>query len=100
MASPLIKTVGIKDLKNHLSTYIREVRLGTRVLVTDRDLVVAELREPLADVSPDPREALRQQWIREGKLRPALRHPATLPRTHLNSPPGTAQRLIDEDRGE
>ena len=41
-----IKTVGIKDLKNNLSAYLRDVRRGVRVLVADRDRVVAELHEP------------------------------------------------------
>jgi prevent-host-death family protein len=45
-------TVGISKLKNRLSHYIREVREGETVLVTDRGEVVAELRshseEPLS----------------------------------------------------
>jgi len=38
--------VGVKELKNRLSAYLREVRGGTVILVTDRENVVAELREP------------------------------------------------------
>lgn len=44
-----MKTVGIRELKNRLSEYVREVRLGERVLVSDRGLIVAELREAGAD---------------------------------------------------
>lgn len=44
-----VKTVGIRELKNRLSEYVREVRLGERVLVSDRGLIVAELREANAD---------------------------------------------------
>jgi antitoxin (DNA-binding transcriptional repressor) of toxin-antitoxin stability system len=44
-----VKTVGIRELKNRLSEYVREVRLGERVLVSDRGLIVAELREASAD---------------------------------------------------
>ena len=40
-----MKTVGIRELKNRLSEYVREVRSGERVLVSDRGLIVAELRE-------------------------------------------------------
>ncbi len=48
-----MKTVGIRDLKNRLSEYIREVRLGEGVLVTDRGEVVAELLPP-GQVQGDP----------------------------------------------
>jgi len=44
-----VKTVGIRELKNRLSEYVREVRLGERVLVSDRGLIVAELREANAE---------------------------------------------------
>ena len=43
---PTTKAVGIKDLKNNLSAHLQEVRRGARILVTDRHVVVAELREP------------------------------------------------------
>ena len=38
--------VGIRELKNRLSEYLRLVRAGEVVLVTDRGEVVAELRQP------------------------------------------------------
>ena len=41
-----MKSVGIKQLKSRLSEYLRVVRSGETVLVTDRDEVVAELRPP------------------------------------------------------
>lgn len=41
-----MKTVGIRELKNRLSEYLRAVRVGERVLVTDRGEVVAELVPP------------------------------------------------------
>jgi antitoxin (DNA-binding transcriptional repressor) of toxin-antitoxin stability system len=37
---------GIKQVKNRLSYYLRRVRAGERVEVTDRGEVVAELRAP------------------------------------------------------
>jgi prevent-host-death family protein len=39
-----VKTVGVKELKNKLSAYLREVRSGDRILVTDHATVIAELR--------------------------------------------------------
>jgi prevent-host-death family protein len=41
-----MKTVGVRELKNRLSEYLRQVRSGEGVLVTDRGEVVAELIPP------------------------------------------------------
>ncbi|MBV8201101.1 MAG: type II toxin-antitoxin system prevent-host-death family antitoxin [Acidobacteria bacterium] len=41
-----MKAVGIRELKNSLSEYLRQVRGGEEVLVTDRGKPVAELRAP------------------------------------------------------
>ena len=41
-----MKTVGLRELKNRLSEYVREVRSGEGVLVTDRGEIVAELVPP------------------------------------------------------
>ena len=95
-----MKAVGIRELKNRLSEYIRQVRSGEEILVTDRGEVVAELRPPHA---PHPEgeypELLRM--AREGRV--TLGGP--------NSPdlyPEMAQRMtldeifeiLDESRGE
>src|SRR5258706_8670654 len=57
----LIKTVGIKDLKNNLSAHLRDVRRGARILVSDRSTVVAELREPTSGYSvPEVRSEERR----------------------------------------
>lgn len=37
-------TVGARELKTRLGTYLRRVREGQRILVTDRGIPVAELR--------------------------------------------------------
>lgn len=41
-----MKSVGVRELKNRLSEYLREVRSGEVVLVTDRGYVIAELVPP------------------------------------------------------
>jgi len=38
-----MKTVGIKNLRNRLSYYLSKVRKGERILVTDRDQVIATI---------------------------------------------------------
>ena len=38
-----MKTAGIRDLKNRLSFYLREVKRGEKILVTERDRVIATI---------------------------------------------------------
>ena len=38
-----MRSVGLRELKNRLSEFVREVRSGKRVVVTDRGEVVAQL---------------------------------------------------------
>lgn len=40
----VMKVVGVKRLKARLSEYVRLVKAGETILVTDRDEVVAEIR--------------------------------------------------------
>ncbi len=42
----MIKTVNIRLLKDKLSAYLRQVRHGDVVLVSDRGTVIAEIRQP------------------------------------------------------
>ena len=41
-----MKTVGLRELKNNLSRYVRRVQAGEAVAITDRGLVIAELTPP------------------------------------------------------
>jgi hypothetical protein len=52
----VMRTVGLKVLKNKLSEYIRLVGTGETVLITDRDRVVAEYgrRRGAHHLSPMP----------------------------------------------
>lgn len=54
-----MRTVGIKELKARLSEYLRAVRTGETLLVTDRDEVVAELRP--ARGRPPPRHDVEER---------------------------------------
>jgi antitoxin (DNA-binding transcriptional repressor) of toxin-antitoxin stability system len=98
-----MKTAGIRELKNHLSSYVREVEAGETVLVTDRGRVVAELGPPGRDERAlTPYDVRYQRLVAAGALRPATRprsvRLATLPLYRLSR--GTARDLIDEERGE
>src|SRR3989442_9892628 len=41
-----MRQVGLRELKNHLSRYVRQVRAGYDIQITDRGEVVAELLPP------------------------------------------------------
>ena len=97
-----MKQVGIRELKDHLSEYIRHVREGEVVVVTDRGEVVAELRAPSVDSELEKRYPGLAEMARKGLVRLPLKpnHPGAYPRLQSVTPPGTAARLLDEDRGE
>ena len=95
-----MKQVGLRELKNRLSEYVRLVRAGEHIQVTDRGQVVAELMPPTPAKGRDPAAGLAALEGR-GLLRP----PATESRARYRRlsrlvPAGTVQRLLDEDRGE
>ncbi len=93
-----VERVGVKNLKNNLSAYLRQVKRGVRVLITDRDEVVAEIGKPRGELGGFP--PLFEEWIRRGELRPGRRPKRPLPASPVRFPKGTAQRLLDLDRGE
>jgi len=96
-----MRAVGIRELKNHLSEYVRRVRAGERLLVTDRGQVVAELRQPVDPaLEGDPFPELARR-IRDGNVSAAAPNdPAHYPRLEPVLSPGRAARLLDEARGE
>ena len=100
-----IITVGIKELKNKLSSFVKHARNGTRVLVTDRDRVVAELREPL-DIPQAQLGTVRFiKMSDQHEATPVKRRIKELAQSPLAQPSlsfstGTAQNLLDADRGK
>ncbi len=99
-----MKAVGIKQLKTHLSDYIRLAKAGETVLVTEREEVVAELR-------PAHRQPLRSSAIED--VLDALAHSGDVQRASevkrgwrwspkgLRLPTAVAARILDalrEDR--
>jgi prevent-host-death family protein len=93
-----MSSVGLRQLKNRLSHYVRQVRAGHEIQVTDRGEVVAELVPPRGATTG-----------REGLAELARRGLVTLglpndPKVYQPMPrllkPGELQRLIDEERGE
>ncbi|MBX3147768.1 MAG: type II toxin-antitoxin system prevent-host-death family antitoxin [Gemmatimonadales bacterium] len=96
-----MRTVGVRELKAHLSRILREVQSGEAVLVTDRGRVVAELRRPGGSSWIDsPLRRTLAGMAAEGQLRLAEPSPDPYPPSPVTSPPGTALELLAEDRGE
>jgi prevent-host-death family protein len=94
-----MKAVGIRELKNQLSRFVAEVARGEVVLVTDRGRVVAELRPPASSAMVGAPPGLRRM-VERGELVLGSAHDAALYRPmRACAPPGTARRLLDEERG-
>lgn len=67
-----MRAVGIKVLKNKVSEYVRLAAGGERILVTDRDRVVAELVPPAAGRLEAVDDARLADLVRRGALTPPL----------------------------
>jgi prevent-host-death family protein len=86
-------TVGVAELRQNLSRYLRLVEQGERLVVTERNRPVAELGPP-----PSTGEAL-DRLIAEGRVsRPTRRGlPAPLP---LDGDAGALSNALNEIRGD
>lgn len=95
-----MKAVAVKELKNRLSSYLREVRDGEVVLVTDRGRVVAELRQPSSAIPPGAHDQALERLASQGLLVPGLPQDA---RAYRPSPLARAVKsrdLLDAERGD
>jgi len=96
-----MKTVGVRELKNRLSEYLRQVRSGEHLLVTDRGEVVAELSPPgegRADASiPSGLLALARRGLLTTGASGGAGLYKVLPRRRRGK--FTAAKLLDEERG-
>src|SRR5688500_16423915 len=96
--------VGIRELKNRLSHYVRLVKAGESVLVTDRGSVVAELRPPGSPGNlqeADPLDARLADLVRRGRATLAAPNDPDL--YHVRPPivpEGTVEALLAAERGE
>jgi antitoxin (DNA-binding transcriptional repressor) of toxin-antitoxin stability system len=94
-----MKVVGVRELKNRLSEYLRLVRQGEDILVTDRGEVIAALRDPGASRLETPYPGLRT-LVRQGRVRQGLENHADLyPQLPGLLPRGEIARLLDAERG-
>jgi prevent-host-death family protein len=86
--------IGIKKLRDHLSEYLRKVRQGERITITDRGQPIAEI-SPLVD-SENINEKM-MSLIREGKATWGGGHPEG-----LRNPPdvqgGSVSEIVLDER--
>jgi prevent-host-death family protein len=95
-----VKSVGIRELKNRLSAYVREVRSGETVLVTDREEVVAELVPPGHGSHRPDVPSILLALSRSGQLTLGAPNQAELyPKLSPLLPEGRMQQLLEEERG-
>lgn len=95
-----MKAVGIKNLKNRLSEYVRLVSAGETVLVTERDKVVAELVPPQPGRAPQAPDALLADAVRKGWLTPPLLTGSPLPAMKPVAPLKHVLKELGQDRSE
>jgi len=85
----------VAQLKARLSEYVRQVKSGTEVIITERGVPVARL----VPLDPDERRASREQrLIRSGVLRPASNQTLKLTPPEGNTALGAAalEALLSE----
>lgn len=100
-----MKTVGVKRLKDKLSNYLRHVRRGETVLITDRNVIIAQITQPQAHLKEAQNRFLL--WIDEeerlGRIRrgqgdgPSLRRLKSLPRLPFKV---DLEKLLEETRAD
>jgi antitoxin (DNA-binding transcriptional repressor) of toxin-antitoxin stability system len=95
-----MRAVGLKELKNRLSEYVRIAAAGERVLVTDRDRVVAELIAPQAGTPETAGDAMLAGAVRAGWLRPPVLPVGTIPPSAPVAALAELLAELDADRGE
>jgi prevent-host-death family protein len=95
-----MKSVGLRELKTRLSEYVREVRSGEGVLVTDRGEVVAELIPPGQGSSEQGVPAGLAALAGRGQVTlGAPNDPAVYPTLPRVLKRRGASELLDEERG-
>jgi antitoxin (DNA-binding transcriptional repressor) of toxin-antitoxin stability system len=100
MGMKRVRTVGVKELKNNLSAFLRDVQAGAVVVVSDRSRVVAELRGRTATTLPPASHDLAREWVRDGCLVAPTSAKQPLETSPVRLPAGTSRRLLDQERHE
>jgi len=91
-------TVGIRELKTHLSRHLKRVRAGTRLLVTERGRTIATIN-PVDVVDPPPDVEWARTMVAEGRAQWAGGKPQGPARpVTLTSGPTMSETVIEDRR--
>lgn len=85
-------TVGIRDLRDHLSAYLERVKAGETLTITDHG-------KPIARLIGSVYSPRLLELIADGTVTPASRTMPDLRTLHRIRYGGSTQQLIDEIRG-
>lgn len=89
-----MNAIGIRDLKNNLSRYLRQVKTGERLLVTERGRTIAVISPPPLTPTDERVEAM----IRKGIIRWGGGKPRGSARPAKIKGPSVAQAVIEDRR--
>lgn len=95
-----MRAVGLKVLKNRLSEYVRLAAGGERVLVMDRDRVVAELGPPEPGRGETLDDAVLADAVRRGWLTAPISPGSGAPPRRPVAPLAEILAELDRDREE
>ena len=89
-----MRSIGVRELRQNASRYLREVKRGETVEVTERG-------EPIARLVPIPEESTYERLVAEGRIRPATRDPRDLG-APLEPMPGVplASEILEQMRAD
>lgn len=94
-----MRAIGIRELKNKLSHYVRLVEAGESVLVTHRGSVVAELRPPGPTTQPTVVGEGLAELVRRGRATAGAPHdPSVYAARPAVLEPGAARELLEAER--
>lgn len=87
------ETVGVAELRQNLSQYLRRVSAGERLVVTDRN-------RPVAELGPAPATGSSlDRLIAEGKVSPPRKRAGFPEPLEMGSDPEALTRALEEVRG-
>jgi prevent-host-death family protein len=86
-------TVGVAELRQNLSKYLRRVARGERLVVTDRN-------RPVAELGPVSRGGTLERLIAEGKVAPPSRPARNFRPVKLAGKGMTLSQALEEVRGD
>ena len=95
-----MRAVALRDLQDNLGEYVHMAEGGERVLITEKDRVVAELVPPREDRAPWGGDSPFADAVRRGWIRPPVDARSSLPPRAPIAPLKELLRELAEDRDD